>query len=92
MWRVVLFVGTVLAVALMGVSLWRGSILGSYQYCEVTPNSSTYYGCPALAQREGTYHPDSNQARYLRYAAGGVILITLASLPLLGLGRRSEAA
>ena len=79
-WRWALLAGTLTAVALWTASLYEGS---------TTRRAVVSYG--KLDERNyGQVPAHQAQARYLRDAAGAVLLITLASLPLLGLGSHRQ--
>lgn len=91
LWRVVLFVGVLVAVGLMAGSLWAASTdysRGGGCIKRGTTASGYWgqYGCAEWGSGF-TVRPHGEAERYLRWAAGGVLLVTLASLPMLGAGR-----
>jgi len=91
-WRVVLLVGTIVAVLLLGASVARDTTKeGVYYSCDPSQPKPQFGGCYPQYQtirHDYTSRPHADQVRYLRFAAAGVFLVTLASLPLLGAGRR----
>lgn len=95
LWRVALFVGVLVAVLLMAGSVWTKSITHTvppHGACLERPTTGSgwaqIYGCAVYASAGGTVTPHAEAARDLRYAAGGVFVVTLAALPTLGAGRR----
>ena len=93
LWRVTLFVGVVVAVLLMAGGLWARSITHTVTGgCLVRQNTGSLwaqtYGC--AVRDTHTVTPHAEAARDLRYAAGAVVIVTLASLPMLGAGRRTR--
>ena len=93
LWRVVLFVGALVAVGLMAGSLWVGSLTRESvpSGCLKRPTTGSVwaqqYGCDVWQYSGGPVKTHPEAERNLRYAAGGVLLVTLASLPMLGAGR-----
>ena len=106
-WRITLLVGVTVAVLLYGVSVWaygQEQTLGTTECvygptadggCAKAPSSSggsIYADGPSTEGSPVTLSPHHDLALYTRYAAGATIIVTLAALPLLGLGRRSGRA
>jgi energy-converting hydrogenase Eha subunit F len=95
-WRVVLLVGAVVAVVLVGASLW---VHDNPPTQTVLAGSLTPYtdgGVPVKAKLHKETVPNQGladqRARYLRYLAFAVVAVTLASIPLLRERERRQAA
>ncbi len=85
-WRIVLLVGAVLAVTLGGAGIYVDENPPTARACntvtkhdsfgDITGHSTSCYHYPNISRAH-------QESRYLRYAAFGVIVVTLASIPLL---------
>jgi len=82
-------IGVVVAVLLMAGSLWAGTKERTVNGpCLRKPTTGSVwaqeYGCVAFATHR--VNPHASSERNLRYAAGGVFVVTLASLPMRRIG------
>jgi len=93
LWRVVLLGGAIAAVVVFAVGAWEYTRTGTGTYCDEAYNTSTWrrYGaCSINAQRAVTIHSHRDTGRLLAVAGAGVLVVTLASLPLLArIGRQN---
>jgi hypothetical protein len=97
-WRVVLLVGVVVAVVLWGASIWvKDNPTSSFHHrttntadCAYTIGGVQPPGCVNRIIYD--YSLANTRSRYLRFAALAVVVITLASIPLLRDRERRRAA